>query len=414
MSENEGEERLLELRMSDVELAAALLPEAGRAGGVGVPELAPSWPSAVTEKLSQWPLRGPGILVFDGNFFLDNIAELVSAGRGLLVFPGGLAALGLPIAGLPVTLRDSMKPGVGLAAQLLKAEAQIHEPIPYGDLLRASDGVASGVVDFSRGYQVADGRRRAVLEPQPFGGFGLEYVPRTWACGAVIRAMEPEGVADCAGCREGDVIVAADGESLLDAPLAQVRNVMAFAREPVALEIEQPLIERPFYLREATTRLLQELAGEGAENAAWELVPSIEAMMRARNAGGLVFEEQRPMVFAGDGGSSSRRHADQQHRVQFCHVLSGSKLFALDTRGGAGSDEDASAGGSAEVSLPVDQPLGEDLAAWLRSEEVSAALCQAGDIFCFWGGDRHCGANGMDALPCIALFHSCSKADATP
>jgi len=116
------------------------------------------------------------------------------------------------------------------------------------------------------------------------------------------------------------------------------------------------------------------------------------------------------MVFAGDGGSASRRHADQQHRVQFCHVLHGAKLFALDASGAGAGAEDAAASGYGEIFLPPGPPLPEAEAAWLTGRAVSVAECCAGDIFCFWGGDRHCGANALSAGPCVALFHSCSKA----
>jgi len=325
--------------------------------------------------------------------------------------------MGLPSSNVETALRGAMTCHRSLVSQLMEASG---EPAgesdaarnSYGDLLAVSEGIRTGVVDFSRGHVPAGPRRTAHLELQPFGGFGLEYVPRTWARGVVFRALEPGGEADCAGCREGDAVVSADGRAFLEVPLSDVQALLAPvipASQQITLEVEQPLLPKPFYIREASTALLRDLAGPSTEDAALKLVPYIKQLLAEERNDELHFEEDRPMVFAGDGGSASRVHADQQHRVQFCHMLHGAKFFALDTSGELGTGDDAKSNGYNEVSLPVDLPLPPDKVAWLSRPEVSVTLAHAGDIFCFWGGDRHCGANALSKGPSVALFHSCSK-----
>jgi len=405
--EEEEEDGRLELSMTDCELSAALLGQTGAPS----PTCAPRWPRDVMDGLDPWPLKGPGTIVFDGGYFLDRIAERVAPGKGLLLFPDGAAKLRLPTVVPQAALDGALGLCESLAAQLLRANGGVADrpagvALPYGELLAASDAVRSGVVDFSRRHAAVGPRRTAHLEPQAFGGFGLEYVPRTWARGAALRALEPGGEAECAGCREGDVV---DGRPFLEAPLSEVRASLADSGTPLVLEVEQAAVQAPFYIREASTRMLHELGGASAEEAAVDLVPCIQRLLDGRAGRSLCFEEHRPMVFAGDGGSASRLHADQQHRVQFCHMLHGLKLFALDTSGTVGTGDDARASGYNEVSLPVDLPLPPEQAAWLSAPEVSVAAARAGDIFCFWGGDRHCGANALSSGPSVALFHSCSK-----
>lgn len=394
-----------DLPMTDEELSGALLNKAGALRA----DCAPEWPRAVVEALDPWPLKGPGTLVFDGGYFAERLAGRVSPGLGLLLFPGAAAKLGLATAAAAAALGGALGEGGGLAAQLLPGREAAEAEIPYGELLAQSAAARTGVVDFSRRHAAAGPRRRARLEPQAFGGFGLEYVPRTWARGAALRALEPGGEAECAGCREGDVVVSVDGRDFLAAPLSEVRAALADGVAPLELEVEQAVLQTPFYIREASTLLLRELGGADAEGAALELVPCVQRLLHGRAGESLCFEEHRPMVFAGDGGSASRLHADQQHRVQFCHMLHGVKLFALDTSGGAGSEDDARASGYGEVALPVDLPLPAEQAAWLARPEVSVAVARAGDVFCFWGGDRHCGANALNFGPSVALFHSCAK-----
>lgn len=402
------------LQASDQELARLLLGKNLRP----LPEYAPCWPKKVFQQLDSWPLKGPGTIVFDGQYFLQRVAERVAPGKGMLLFPGAAAQMGLPSSNVESDLRDAMMPGRSLVAQLIGAsdepagESEAARHVSYGDLLAVSEGIRTGVVDFSRGHVPAGPRRTAHLELQPFGGFGLEYVPRTWARGVVLRDLEPGGEAECAGCREGDAVVSADGRAFLEVPLSDVQALLAPvmpASQQITLEVEQPVLPEPFYIREASTALLRDLAGPSTEDAALKLVPQIKQLLAEERNYELHFEEDRPMVFAGDGGSASRIHADQQHRVQFCHLLHGAKFFALDTSGKLDTGDDAKSNGYNEVSLPVDLPLPPDKVAWLSRPEVSITVAHAGDIFCFWGGDRHCGANALSNGPSVALFHSCSK-----
>jgi len=402
------------LQASDEELARLLLGKVHRP----LLEYAPCWPKEVIQQLDVWPLKGPGTIVFDTQYFLQYVAKRVAPGKGLLLFPAAAAHMGLPSSNVQTALKDAMMSCSGLVAQLMGAngepagELEDARHASYGELLAVSEGISTGVVDFSRGHVPAGPRRTACMELQPFGGFGLEYVPRTWARGVVIRALEPGGEADCAGCREGDAVVSADGRTFLDVPLSDVQALLAPvipASQQITLEVEQPLLPKPFYIREASTALLRDLAGPSSEDAALQLVPCVKQLLAEEGNDELHFEEDRPMVFAGDGGSASRIHADQQHRVQFCHMLHGAKFFALDTSGALDTGDDAKSNGYNEVSLPVDMPLPPDKAAWLCRPGVSVTVAHAGDIFCFWGGDRHCGANALSTGPCVALFHSCSK-----
>merc|ERR1719433_995081 len=102
------------------------------------------------------------------------------------------------------------------------------------------------------------------------------------------------------------------------------------------MEVEQPLLERPFYLREASTAVLLELGGAATEQPVLELIPTLSGLLGASaGASGLREVQPRPKVFAGDGGSGSRVHADNVPRVQFCHVVQGVKLFTVEHDAGA-------------------------------------------------------------------------------
>jgi len=79
------------------------------------------------------------------------------------------------------------------------------------------------------------------------------------------------------------------------------------------------------------------------------------------------------------------------------------KLFAVESDAAAARPVK---GRSPEVAFPVDLPLpNEEGGDFLAGPGVSVAACRADDVLCFWGGDRHCGANAMVEGPCIALFH---------
>ena len=396
----------VELQRADEELAEALLPAAARLS----PECAPGWPGAVLGALDPWPLRGRGTIVFDGSFFLSSAAELVGPGSGPLLLPGGAALLGLPTSapGCAAELEGTFGPGGSAGGSLARALAPNFGfgsgGIPYGALLEESEAAGQGLVDLSRCR--AEGLRRQVrLEGWPFG---LEFVPRTWSRGAAVRDMEPEGVADLAGCRLGDVVVSANGEPILDRPLAEVGR--ALRAKELVLEVEQPLIESPMYLREAPALALRELGGPAAERAGLELLPRLEELLAEEGGCRLLPAESRPLVFAGDGGTSSRLHTDQEARVQFCHVLHGVKLLSVQTDGDA-TEGEGGAPAAREAFLDADLPLPEAEREWLCGAGVSVAAGRPGDILCFWGGDRHGGTNAVAAGPCIALFHSCRKAE---
>lgn len=72
---------------------------------------------------------------------------------------------------------------------------------------------------------------------------------RRWARGAVIRRVGKNGVAERAGCKAGDIIVTINGEGVLNAPLSRVEELLQ--ELPVQLELGQPLLEEPIYIREA-------------------------------------------------------------------------------------------------------------------------------------------------------------------
>lgn len=406
------------LREGDAELAAALLPEWA---GAAVAALAPGWPRDLHEALSLWPLKGRGTIVFDGAHFLAALPELLAPGRGPVLLPGGAARLGLPtVAAAEALCRSLSVPGTagaaaptplvpalaGLARLFLHGQGAwatsdigAGPAASYEELLAASPAVGTGLVDLTRAR--LDGPvRTCIIRDWPFG---FMHVPRTWAHGAVLRDLEPEGAAELAGCRPGDVVLEANGRPLLEAPVADAAAALQACPE-ATLEVVQPIVEGPFYLREASTEVLRELGGEVAEAAALDLVPRLSELLGVETSGHSLLEEvqSRPKVFAGDGGSASRLHADNVPRVQFCHVLHGTKLFAVEHDASAA---DAIEAGNVEVAFPVDLPLAPAQGRWLAGPGVSVAACRAGDVLCFWGGDRHCGANAAACGPCVALFH---------
>jgi len=322
-----------------------------------------------------------------------------------VLLAGGAAKLGLATGAASGALRAALEGAdKGLARLFLGADSRPdggaqEEPASYGDLLEASAAVRGGLVDLTRSR--GEDRRSVRLEEWPFG---FEHVPRTWAHGAVMRELEPGGTAESAGCRPGDIIVSANGRPVVHASLSEVAAALR-ASEHLVMEVEQTVLDCPLYLREASPDVLLELAGPSAVQGAMDVIPQLTGLL-AESQGGQGLEEvqSQPKVFAGDGGSASRLHADNVPRAQVCHVLHGVKLFAVE-HGAAEAVPIDEAVDEAEISFPADLPLGGTHAAWLAGPGVSLAACRPGDILCFWGGDRHCGINAMSSGPCIALFH---------
>eukprot|EP00443_Scrippsiella_acuminata_P043426 CAMPEP_0115325204 /NCGR_PEP_ID=MMETSP0270-20121206/82889_1 /TAXON_ID=71861 /ORGANISM="Scrippsiella trochoidea, Strain CCMP3099" /LENGTH=612 /DNA_ID=CAMNT_0002745377 /DNA_START=156 /DNA_END=1994 /DNA_ORIENTATION=- len=417
------EESRITLRKNDAELAAEWLPVSISAQ-TPISECAPSWPEDVHEALTPWPLKGCGTIVFDAQYFLESACELLAGGQGPLLFPGGAEQLALPSMFAGKALQQALSgTSMGLAELFLHgvddskqrggfAEDKHCKDILYEDLLDASEAVSTGLVDLTRARLVGT-RRTCRMSEWPYG---FLHIPRTWAHGVVLRDLEPLGEAELAGCRRGDVVIAANGQPTFDAPAQEAAAAVELPRN-LALEVQQPVLEGPFYLRDASVRAIGELAGVDAEEAVLELVPRLSQLLAERGGDGgnrnslseedgerALWREEQPSVFAGDGGSASQLHADTEPRVQFCHVLHGIKLFAIEHDPRASGALDCA---SAEVSFPVDLPLAEDQGArWLASPGVSVAACRAGDLLCFWGGDQHCGANALGVGPCVALFHA--------
>lgn len=181
------------------------------------------------------------------------------------------------------------------------------------------------------------------------------------------------------------------------------------ADPPLVLELAQPILADPLYLREASPNLLRSLAGFRSAKAVKELFPRV----RDAFADAMPLAETQPLLFAGDGGSASHVHVDSDPQIQMCHVLHGVKLFGLAAGEPAAAVDWVSrwgAGEQAEVSLPVDRELPEAQAAWLAGGGVSVAAVAAGDALLFWGGSPHFGANAAGVGPCVALFHACEAA----
>lgn len=402
-----------ELRMDDADLAAALLGGREHAGSGGASRReasaqAPAWPKVVIDGLSPWPLKGRGTIVFDSDYFLRHVDEMAAPGRGPVILLCGAAKLGLPTEQAAELAREALgNSPLGLVALLTRRSSQEEcSAMSYGDLLEASAAARTGYVDLSRCRRAVGPRRSVSLADD--AGVDLEFVARRWGHGVAIRHIEPPELALSSGCRPGDVVVSANGQHIMDAPLGEVGAALR-AASPMRLEVEQPLLEGPFYIREASPSILRELIGPQAEQAAEDLVPLVrQKLTEAASIAGRpahVLKQDKARVWAGDGGSTSRLHRDNEAAVQFCHVLHGTKIFTVETDSGAAALLSRDAVTGPEVSLPADLPLSGSQATWLASPGVSVAAANPGDIMCFWGGDRHCGTNAMASGPCIALFH---------
>lgn len=358
----------------------------------------PGWRSSTLRRLRPWPLKGLGTIVFDAASFLEHVVDYVTSLQGPVLFPDGARKLALPTAEIVPSMQSRLQ---GQSLWSVLREHQLSLPSTYGELLQASAEVRRGILDLSTAQYGGEGRRTVRLASRPFG---WEYGPRTWSHGAAIRSVDAGGAAERGGCRPGDVLLSANGQWLYDAPIAEMDEALQGGRLPLALEVEQPVLNEPLYLREAPLELLRKLGGDAVGPAAERLLPRLRELFGRQ----VPLSEQEPKVFVGDGGSASHLHADQEPQLQLCHVLHGTKLFGvgafptlemreLRKRKRAGE----------EIRFPAAAELSPEGSAWLECEGTSVAVCRAGDILAFWGGSPHFGANGMVPSPCVALFHGC-------
>eukprot|EP00435_Cladocopium_sp_Y103_P061856 s143_g23.t1 len=384
------------LQMSEGQLLATLCPQ--RETSPSFRASAPCWPQIISQQMGPWPLKGPGTVLFEPTRLL-NMARELRNGKGPVVIPGGAQELQLPSSDV-VDLLFPCLMGSSLA-DVFGEDSQ--GQLTYQELLESCPGLGGvGAADLSRVERLTDGRV-VTLEQKPFN---MECMSRRWSRGAVIRKLGKNGVAETAGCKAGDIIVTINGQAVLNATLAEVEELLE--QLPAQLEVGQPVLQEPLYLREATTDLLTTLADVEATEAVEELLPRVSELMEGQAS----MSDELPQVFAGDGGSASHVHVDSTPMVQMCHVVHGVKIFGVDSSAGATGDLKpwvtrwgSPASTEAEVALPVDVDLDQEYAAWLASRETSIAMCRAGDVMLFWGGNPHFGSNGMGAGPCVALFH---------
>ncbi|CAJ1389216.1 unnamed protein product [Effrenium voratum] len=359
-------------------------------GREGVEEPAPAWPAELREELAQWPLKGPGTLVFDPNFFVQRGAARVLLGPGPVLFPGAAAALGLPTADCTQALRAAVA-GRSLQAVLGKADSM------EGLLGGLPPSLQSGHFDLPTD---ASSTCEAVMH-QPLDVLELES--RSWTCGAVVRELKgPE--AGCIGCRVGDFISKIDGADVMDLPFDDV--VRRLRAGPLKVSFARPDRTDFMYLREVPAvpeSMAPFLGGEPVDMQ--QLVPALAEHLAG---GDLFFHRATPMLFAGDGGTASHLHIDAQGTplVQFCHVLHGTKLLLTAPRADAEPGPVLPWGSEAsEVRFPAGGVLQQEAAEWLLRPEVSVAAAGPGDLLLFQGQAPHAGCNGTGELN-VSLFHS--------
>lgn len=388
------------LAMSESHLLDALCPQRETSPSFRVS--APCWPQIISQQMGPWPLKGPGTVLFEP-LQLPHVAGELQNGKGPVVIPGGAEELQLPTSDV-VDLLFPCLMGSSLADVFGEDSGG---QLTYQELLDRSLGLGSvGAADLSRVQRLTDGRV-VTLEKKPFN---MQCMSRRWSRGAVIRNLGKNGLAEQAGCKAGDIIVTINGESVLNATLQRVEELLD--ELPAQLEVGQPVLQEPLYIREATTSLLTTLADEEATEAVEELLPRVSELFK----GQAKMSDELPQVFAGDGGSASHVHVDSSPMVQMCHVVHGIKIFGVDSHNTEELKPWVTRWGSpaateAEVALPVDIDLDQDYAAWLANRETSIAMCRAGDVMLFWGGNPHFGSNGMGAGPCVALFHGFELSD---
>eukprot|EP00929_Paragymnodinium_shiwhaense_P120602 TRINITY_DN92575_c0_g1_i1.p1 TRINITY_DN92575_c0_g1~~TRINITY_DN92575_c0_g1_i1.p1 ORF type:complete len:573 (+),score=100.16 TRINITY_DN92575_c0_g1_i1:31-1749(+) len=406
----------LVVELGDMELAEALL---GPDDGPSVYDMLPEWPEELADALSLWPLKGRGTIVFDAESFLERVAAIEGAATGPVMFVGAADNLALPTSNLCRAVAKKLK-GKPLR-QVLYTAGSPPQPLTYCDLLDVNENLRTGGLDLSRVSDVVDvEERRCVLQSQPYG---FEVVPRRWTQGAVIRAVAPRSPADSQGCKPGDLIVSANGEDMLGVPISEVQEKIFNAEPPLYLEVVQPIVPDPIYLRESSLGVLRSLGNFRSAEAGRQLIPSLVEKFGEK----LEFMDEEPAVFAGDEGSCSHVHCDKEPLIEACHVLSGVKLLVAalpeqEVPSGAGpapcdapwisrwvEDADSVAQMQTETSVPTDAPPSEEQAAWLCDPRVSIALGRPGDLIFFWGAWPHFGANALNAGPCVSLMHGCRR-----
>jgi len=395
----------LELRMLESELAALLLSGGSRSSdesSLAPCECAPGWPQDVTDSLSPWPLKGRGTVLFDVNELASAAVGLRDGKQGPMVVPGGARKLGLASASISQSLDEQLS-GMNLRQVLCPSTSDLPHDLSYGNLLELNPALAkTGGLDLSNATTLGD-RHTVQIWERPFN---CEVISRRWTKGALIRRVGKGGVAQQAGCKPGDVIVSSNGKDMLDAPWEDVAAMVTREELPLTLELAQPVLTDPMYLREAKGNILHTMAKLRPGDDINRLFPQIRDVFSNE----FELEEAEPLVFAGDGGSASHVHTDSDPQIQMCHVLHGSKFFGVVL----GEHEmevpwirrfdDAT---EVEVSLPADVRPPPEQASWLSSEGVSVAWGRSGDILLFWGGTPHFGCNGRDVGPCVAAFHAC-------
>lgn len=396
----------LELRMLESELAALLLSGDSWSSGkcsLAPRECAPGWPQAVTDSLSPWPLKGRGTVLFDVSELASTAVGLRDGKQGPVVVPGGAEKLGLASAHISQVLDEQLS-GVTMRQALCRSTSELLEELSYGNLLEFNPAlVKTGGLDLSNTATTLGSLRTVQIWERPFN---LEVVSRRWTKGALIRRVGKGGVAQQAGCKPGDVVVSSNGKDMLDATWQDVVDMVTSEDLPVTLELAQPVLADPLYLREARGHILQTMADLRPQDDINRLFPEVKGCF----SNDFELEETEPLVFAGDGGSGSHVHTDSDPQIQMCHVLHGSKLFGVVhgehemevpwiRRFDAATD--------VEVSLPADVRPPPEQASWLSSEGVSIAWGRSGDILLFWGGTPHFGCNGLGSGPCVAVFHAC-------
>eukprot|EP00403_Amphidinium_massartii_P037406 CAMPEP_0178455198 /NCGR_PEP_ID=MMETSP0689_2-20121128/45777_1 /TAXON_ID=160604 /ORGANISM="Amphidinium massartii, Strain CS-259" /LENGTH=561 /DNA_ID=CAMNT_0020081209 /DNA_START=6 /DNA_END=1692 /DNA_ORIENTATION=+ len=385
-TEWQGQDALIKFSLSDLREAAV----AAEDGQGSMRKKAPAWPADVVDSLAGWPLKGPGAVVFDPQFFAQRGPSLVlRPGAGPVIFPRGAALLGLPTAPL-VESTSAVVGQSSLEDMLVKRSGSS----ALGEVLDSlPESVAKGHVSMplTTASEPAE-EFEVVIKRQPTG---ITCESMSWVSGAVVRSVWKCCEAADGGCKPGDIIKSINDVDVTSMDFDEVQHGLERGRLPSTV-----------YLREVPAEDASMELFSGAGASAKALVPELAKHLGSRE---LFFGEQKPMLFAGGGGSASHLHVDKLPLIQFCHVLHGTKFFCVDSDQGSHIPGPArpwkSVEADTEVAIPCDsEPLSDDAADWLRREDVSVAAVEAGDILLFKGRVAHCGVNAA-GQPCIALFH---------
>jgi len=376
--------------MDSVEAWASLFP-----GIQTYPRLeacAPAWPTSALRQMRPWSLKGIGAVVFDARTFKEQVVDLALDAEGPILFPGGAQKLGLAYAGVLADIQEKLA-NSSVWDNLWDTEAPL--PTTFNKLLRSSAAVREGMLDL--GLAKFNGRtRRAVqLGKRPFG---WEYAPRLDSHGAAMRSVDPGGTAEKAGVRAGDVILSIDGRQVFNSHIDEIEKQLMENQLPITLEIEQPVVGAPLYLREAMPGMLGRMCGDEAEEAACEVIPEMEGLIDGVNQ----IPEQNPFFFAGDGGTGASFRPDNLPQPQVCHVLNGMTLFGF----GDSNSLPSFCRDFTEIKFLPGGPLAKQQADYLASSAVSIVACRPGDIVVFWGGQPYFSANGLGSSgPMVSMFY---------